>query len=99
MAKSNMTASGKLELETIGKIADRAVSLYDQHNIKVERINVLMDVMAVHKKIRPLRLDDLLAADDFNFIHDIAGINKHLDRDNYALMDHFSPRFSVRSAA
>jgi hypothetical protein len=36
-------------------------------------------------------------ADDFNFLHDVGGINRHLDREHYLLTDHFSPRFSVRA--
>lgn len=86
-------------MDTIGKIADRAVNLYATHEVRIERINVLMDLMAVHFDVQKLRLDDLLTADDFNFMHDISGINHHLDRDNYRLMDHFSPRFSQRSVA
>ena len=42
-----------------------------------------------------LRLDDLLAADDLNFLHDVAGINRHLDRDTYALLDGFFPRYAA----
>jgi hypothetical protein len=98
-AKHPLTVKATAELETIGRIADRAVALYAQHDIRVERLDTLLDVMAVHKRVQPLRLDDLLAADDFNFIHDITGINRHLDRENYALTDGFSPRFSKRSAA
>jgi hypothetical protein len=87
------------ELELVGKIADRAVAVYDSHNIRVDRLDTLLDVLSVHQKIQPLRLADLLAADDLNFIHDITGINRHLDRDNYKLNDGFSPRFSQRAAA
>lgn len=86
-------------LALIQKIADRAVNVYAQHEIRVERKNVLMDISACHFSAQKLRLDDLLAADDFNFIHDVAGINRHLDRDNGRLSDGFSPRFSVRPAS
>lgn len=85
------------EMETIGKIADRAVSLYAQHDVRAERMDVLMDMMCVHGQIQKLRLADLLVADDFNFLHDVGGINRHLDREHYLLTDHFSPRFSVRA--
>lgn len=82
------------EMRIIGDIADRAVFLYAKHDVRIERVDTLLDVMAVHHKIQPLRLADLLAADDLNFMHDITGINRHLDRDNYKLSDGFSPRFS-----
>lgn len=87
------------DMRLIGQIADRAVMLYAKHGVRVDRLDTLLDVMAVHTKVQPLRLDDLLGADDFNFIHDITGINRHLDRENYRLNDAFSPRFSARATA
>lgn len=83
-------------LTLIGKIADRAVNVYAQHDVRVERQNVLLDITACHFSAQRLRLDDLLAADTLNFIHDVGGINKHLDRENCVLLDGFSPRFSER---
>lgn len=53
-----------------------------------------MDVIAVHMNGRPLRLEALLAADDFNFAHDVFGIRRHLDRDTGELTQCFVPRFS-----
>ena len=101
MAKTKYPMDGKrtAEMTLIGKIADRAVMLYAKHDVRVERLDTFLDVAAVHQKIQPLRLADLLAADDLNFIHDITGIDRHLDRDNYRLNDGFSPRFSQRKAA
>lgn len=96
MIKHPMDANRDAEMAMIAQIADRAVMLYAKHNVRVERIDTLMDVMAVHQKVQPLRLADLLAADEFNFIHDITGINRHLDRDAYKL-NGFSPRFSART--
>lgn len=96
--KHPMDGARDVEMKLIGKIADRAVTLYAKHNVRVERLDTLLDVMTVHQKAQALRLADLLAADDVNFIHDITGINRHLDRDNYKLNDGFSPRFSARAA-
>ncbi len=97
--KHPMDGSRDTEMNIIGQIADRAGMLYAKHSARIERLDTLLDVMAVHQRIQPLRLADLLAADDLNFIHDITGINRHLDRDNYRLNDGFSPRFSLRKAA
>ena len=97
MTKHPMDGLRDAEMKLVGQIADRAVMLYAKHGVRVERLDTLMDVMAVHQKVQPLRLADLLAADEFNFIHDITGINRHLDRDAYKL-DGFSPRFSKRAA-
>lgn len=85
-------------LDLIGKIADRAVRHYASFDIRVDRTEVVLDLTACHFKGQRLRLDDLLAADDLNFVHDIGGINKHLDRTTFKLLDGFSPRFSHRGA-
>lgn len=91
-----MDAARDADLKIIGQIADRAVMLYAKNGVRVERLDVWMNVTAVHFRVQPLRLSDLLATDDGNFAHDIGGINRHLDRENYRLNDHFSPRFSGR---
>ncbi len=83
-------------LTTIGEIADRAVRLYAEFDVRIDRQDVLMDVTACHFGPQKLRLDDLLAADNFNFMHDVGGINKYLDRETNRLTDCFLPRFSAR---
>jgi hypothetical protein len=60
------------------------------------RLDWEMDVMAVHLNGCPLRLKDLLEADDFNFAHDLYGIYRHLNRETGKLEDCFLPRFSAR---
>ena len=85
----------RVTLDLIGKIADRAVNLYAQNDIRVERLNVLMDVITTHFGGCKIRLADLLDADDFNFAHDIGGINRHLDRMTGRLTDGFTPRYSA----
>lgn len=66
-----------------------------------ERVNLTMDLLAADgvNGNRPLDWDRLLAADDFNFMHDLAGIARHIDRSTGELTDHFMPRFTVREAA
>lgn len=95
MATHPLDGARNAALTTIQKIAVRAVSLYAQHEVRVEQRDVLMDISACHFGAQKLRLDDLLAADDLNFIHDVAGINRHLDRETGTLRDCFSPRFSI----
>lgn len=89
------------EFETIQRIADRAVSLdrkfCDHARDRTPRQEFVMDITAVHANGNPLRLDDLLNADDFNFAHDVFGIRRHLNRNNAQLEDFFSPRFSART--
>lgn len=83
------------EHSTIGKIATRAVQMAAKHGIDYDRIDAEMDITATHANGTPLRLDELLVADDFNFAHDVFGIRSHLDRKTGKLNDCFSPRFSV----
>lgn len=59
---------------------------------------LIMDLTAVHANGNPLRLLDLLRADDFNFAHDVEGIAFHIDRKTGELKNFFVPRFSVREA-
>lgn len=96
--KHPLDAKRSAETRTIGLIADRAILVYAKHDVRVDRLDVLMDLSACHFYAQRLRLDDLLAADDFNFLHDVGGISRHLDRENYVLNDFFSPRFSERAA-
>ena len=51
-------------------------------------------VTATHLNGRRLRLSDLLHADLFDFIHDIEGIDRHLDKNTGKLTMCFLPRFS-----
>ncbi len=74
------------------KIARRAVGLYSAHGVKLDLLETQMDLSATHAGGCRLNLDKLLAADDFNFMHDITGINRHLDRDTGKLMHYFTPR-------
>jgi hypothetical protein len=84
------------EFETIGKIAARAWAVDWLRRSYGSRMDIHMDVTAVHANGNPLRLRDLLAADDFNFAHDISGICNCLDRETGQLTRNFSPRFSRR---
>ena len=82
----------------IKQIADRAVDVYAKCDIRADRTTIVMDLMACHFNGQKLRLDDLLMADNLNLIHDVGGINAHLDRETYQLRDGFSPRYAQRAA-
>jgi len=75
----------------ISKIVKRA----DRYRKGLKRITLYMDLSVVHW-FTPLRLADLLAADEANFVHDISGITRHLDRETGKLMNHFSPRYTAK---
>lgn len=96
MARLNRhDAARDAALSTIQEIADRAYRMYADNDVRVERLDVVLDITMCHFNAQKLRLDDLLAADDMNFAHDIGGINRHLNRDTNELMDGFRPRFSA----
>jgi len=78
------------EANLITEMAMRAADRFGADVLSTE-----MDIAATHLNGNPLKLDDLLAADDFNFAHDINGIARHLDRDTGKLMHCFLPRFSA----
>ena len=83
--------STKADYTLINKIAARACDLFPM----ADRITIQMDVACVHSNGCPLRLHDLLGADDANFMHDIAGISQHLDRKTGKLAAGFRPRFAA----
>lgn len=84
------------ETELIQRIAARASSLLGARFYT--RIDAMLDVSACHLNGCPLDLERLLSADDFNFIHDVSGIHRHLNRVTGELADCFRPRFAARAA-
>lgn len=90
------------ESATICQIVDRAVKLGIAS--KNDRLGLTMDMVATHSNGCPMDFERLLAADDMNFVHDIKGIERHLDRDDASptggqLLDCFLPRFAKPEAA
>lgn len=81
------------EHDTILKLARRARSA--EKGCPRDIMAWTMDFSVVHANGNPLRLDALLAADDFNFMHDAFGICRHLNRETGKLENFFSPRYSA----
>lgn len=79
------------DAELIRKIVARA----RKEDADLDVMSLTMDVTACHASGNPLRLAELLAADDFNFAHDVFGIMRHMDRESGQLVDCFLPRYSV----
>jgi len=59
-----------------------------------DRLTLEMDITTVHAK-NPLRLSELLAANDYEFVHDVCGISHHINRQTGKLEDYFEPRFTA----
>ena len=58
------------------------------------RLHHAMNLLAVNANGNPIDFDRLLGFDDFNFTHDVLGIDRHLDRDTGQLNNMFRPRSS-----
>lgn len=82
------------EAAVISDIVDRASALYARTNVRIDRLELEMDLSACHLNGCPLRLEDLLNASDFAFTHDIRGISRHIDRRTGELRNHFLPRYA-----
>jgi hypothetical protein len=74
--------------ELIFAIAKRAAD-----ELPYSKITVAMDLEAVHEHT-PLDLDRLLKADLGDFVHDVVGIYRRIDRKTGRLTNCFSPRFT-----
>ena len=81
----------KDRMDTIVKITERA----DKMGLLVfDRLSLIMDLECTDNEFN-LRLDELLTTDDYNFAHDICGIQRHIDRKAKTMGDFFVPRFAT----
>lgn len=97
--QSKTAASVRFEVtrddaRVIGKIVHRAKGMASDPR-RFDGMSMSMDLTACIANGCPLRLDDLLKADGFNFAHDVYGIQKHMNRLTGKLMNCFRPRFAA----
>jgi len=86
----------KAECDLISKIVARGAQMALAAGIKrFDTMSANMDITACHANGCKLRLEDMLAADDFNFSHDFFGISRHIDRDTGKMLNCFLPRFNA----
>ena len=83
------------ETATIRMICDRAHELADELALPFDAVTAMMDLSALQAGICKLRLGELLHAERMDFIHDIWGIRRHLNREMGVLENHFLPRYSA----
>jgi len=81
-------------METQAAIARRAVGMAKDVGVQYDQMTAVMDIDACHSNGCPLRLKELLEADDFNFAHDVFGIRRHIDRRTGKLTQCFLPRYA-----
>lgn len=86
----------RTEMDAIIKITERAEKLARKAGVEPPlRMHMVMDIEATHSNGCPLKLNDLLAAKDFDFTHDVWGIMRHIDRNTGTLQDCFVPRYAA----
>lgn len=76
-------------------IAERASNMAAIAGFSYPILDATMDIDACHNNGCPLKLHELLEADDFNFAHDAFGIRRHIDRTTGKLQDCFVPRYAA----
>lgn len=75
-------------------ICQRFEKLQNQHgNPHEDRMSQMMDLEAVHQEL-DMDWQGLLDAKDGDFMHDVCGIHRHMDRSTATLGDCFLPRFT-----
>lgn len=79
--------------EQVLKIVEIAKRAEEMELLEDDRLLLIMDLRNAHEQF-DLRLDEFLEADNFNFAHDVIGIQNHINRDTYKVEGHFLPRFA-----
>lgn len=88
------------EYFAISDIVHRAAQIMDAATgLKADKTELEMDITACHLNGCTLDLGRLMAADDFNLLHDVVGINRHINRDTAQLDNCFRPRFAAKQCA
>lgn len=84
--------TNKEDARTIMEIAQRARAMAAADGQEYTVFDADMDIRACHLNGCRLNLGKLLAADDFNFAHDVYGIRRHLNRETGRMENCFFPR-------
>lgn len=80
------------DAKLIGKIIDR---IRREAVRPIDGLEYSMDITACHANGTPLKLQKLLNAKRADFLHDVSGINRHIDRDTGKLPATFRPRYAI----
>lgn len=83
---------------TIALIGQRFQQIASRLGREIDQLGIELDLIFCHLNDVQLDLERLLSADDSNFVHDVAGINRHIDRKTGKLQDCFYPRLAKREA-
>ena len=77
----------------IEKITERAAKIYqDRGQGHLDQFSLMMDLEATNANGCKIDFQKLIEADDFNFVHDVFGIIRNINRTNGKLENCFLPR-------
>lgn len=79
------------DLQLIRRIVARALQINQQ--VPLSRLDLRRDIGMVHTNGCPLHLWALLHANEMDFIREVLGIHRHLNRETGQLDPIFAPRF------
>lgn len=84
------------ELKVMDSVCDRAMTLFRDRGVPGirDKLSLHMDMAAVNNH-QPLDLDQLLNSHNHDFLHDICGIIKNIDRKTGTLDNGFLPRCAI----
>jgi len=83
----------KEERALIGKIIKRMNNICrNRHIPEFEYLTLSMDLEACHSNRTPLDFEKLFKFDDANLMHDVCGIDRHINRETGKLEGFFLPR-------
>jgi hypothetical protein len=74
------TLSEEQRMQLYSKLANRAAKTGEKYGVYREHVYWLLDFENADKDVG-LKLEELLAADDSNFVHDAFGIYNHMNRE------------------
>lgn len=92
----------KSELPHIKVIVDRIAKIHRENGrgfSSDDRLSCRMDLIATHANGCPMNFAKLASGDDFNLMHDVFGIERHIDRTTGKLTSWFLPRCALPEAA
>jgi hypothetical protein len=84
-------STDNLDNDHLNLVVDRAIR--QQLNQHPDKISLKMDLIATNNHVIKLDFRGLFEADDFNFTHDICGIQACLNRETGEMERCFLPRF------
>lgn len=88
------------EYQIVRKIVKRGVRIKEHaRGITVDRgykLDLEMDIIATHLNGCRLKLLDLYNSSDLDFVHDVFGIQAHLNRQTGKLENSFLPRYAEK---